>query len=331
MSTAMITGGLGFIGSFIARKLIEDDLVDKVVLLDHYGRYISSTREGFMDFRSFRIKGLEERIIIERGEAKYFSVLYNLLNIYQPKYIYHLAALPLAKLQNLNTQEALEGSVVSTSNFMEALGMIKQATGYEPERFVYASSSMVYGDFQKDPADETHPTNPKEIYGTMKLAGEHITNGLARHFDIKSSIVRPSAVYGPTDMNRRVSQIFLEKAIQRQKITIHGADEPLDFTYIKDIAKGFVLVSTHEAAIGETFNITFGRAHTLLDLATILKEHFPWVEYEIVERDKFRPKRGTLSIEKAKSLLSYNPDYDLKKGIAEQVEFARKYYPDFPQ
>ncbi len=331
MSTAMVTGGLGFIGSFITRKLIEDNLVDKVILLDHYGRYISSTREGFVDFRSLRIKGLEEQIVIERGEAKYFSVLYNLLNNYQPKYIYHLAALPLAKLQNLNTQEALEGSVVSTSNFMEALGMIKQNTGYAPERFVYASSSMVYGDFHASPANELHPTSPKEIYGTMKLAGEHITNGLAKYFGIKYSIVRPSAVYGPTDMNRRVSQIFLEKAIQHKKITIHGADESLDFTYIKDIAKGFVLASTHEAAIGETFNITFGKAHTLLDFVMVLKEHFPWIEYEITRRDEFRPKRGTLSIEKAKRLLCFEPDYDLKKGVAEYVDFARKYYSNLRQ
>ena len=103
--------------------------------------------------------------------------------------------------------------------------------GYEPKRFVYASSSMVYGDFLKSPADEEHPTKPKEIYGTMKLAGEQVTKGLSRYFGIKSSIIRPSAVYGPTDMNRRVSQIFLEQAIKKQKISIQGFEEKLDFSY----------------------------------------------------------------------------------------------------
>jgi nucleoside-diphosphate-sugar epimerase len=329
MITALVTGGLGLIGSFVARKLLEDNTVEKVVLLDHYGRYVSSTREGFVDYRSLRIKGIEDRVIIERGEAKYFSVLYNVLHKYQPRYIYHLAALPLAKLQNLNTQEAVEGNVLSTSNMLEAIGMLRENTGYTLERFVFASSSMVYGDFQKVPADEEHPTNPKEIYGTMKLAGEQITRGLSVFYDIKSTIIRPSAVYGPTDMNRRVSQIFLEKALRHQKITIQGADESLDFTYVKDIAKGFVLASTQKAAIGETFNITCGTARTLLDLVLILKKHFPGVEYEIIGRDEFRPKRGTLSIEKAKKLLGYEPDYDLEEGIAEYVEFVKNYNPYF--
>jgi len=328
MNNALITGGLGLIGSFIARKLIEDDLVDKVVLLDHYGRYVASTRAGFIDYRSLRIDGIEERVIIERGEAKYFSVLYNIISRYQPRYIYHLAALPLAKLQNLNTQEALEGAVVSTSNLLESIGMLQRATGYKPKRFVYASSSMVYGDFQTNPAEEDHPTQPKEIYGTMKLAGEEVTRGLGRFYGIDWSIIRPSAVYGPTDMNRRVSQIFLEKALRREKINVQGADESLDFTYVKDIAKGFVLASTEESGAGETFNITCGEARRLLDFALIVKEHFPWVEYEITERDSFRPKRGTLSIEKAKRLLGYESDYNLEKGIAEYVAFLRSHHPE---
>ena len=328
MNHALITGGLGFIGSFIARTLIKEGRVDKVILLDHYGRYASSTREGFVDYRRLRIKGIENSVIIERGEARYHSVLYQLIHNYRPRFIYHLAALPLAKLQNLSTQEGLEGSVVSTSNILELIGMLKQDTGYEPERFVYASSSMVYGDFIKEPADESHPTSPKEIYGTMKLLGEELTKGLSRFYGIKSTIIRPSAVYGPTDMNRRVSQIFIEKAMKGETINIQGEDEALDFTYVKDIAKGFVLASVCDAAIGETFNITYGKARTLLDFILILKQHFPWIKYEIVPRDAFRPKRGTLSVEKAVKLLSYKPEYDLEKGIAEYIAFIKKYHPE---
>ena len=121
--------------------------------------------------------------------------------------------------------------------------------------FIYASSSMVYGDFQSASADESHPTNPKEIYGTMKLAGENITLGLSRFYEIPSTIVRPSAVYGPTDMNRRVTQIFLEKAIDREVLEVQGADEALDFTYVKDIARGFVLAATMPSGAGQVLNI----------------------------------------------------------------------------
>ena len=329
MKTALITGGMGLIGSFIARKLVEDGVAGRIVMLDHYGRYVDSTRSGFVDYRKLRMRGIEDQIVIERGEAKYFSVVFHILNYYRPDYIYHLAALPLAKLQNLNTQEAQEGSVVSTSNILEAVGMLTQDSGYRLERFVYASSSMVYGDFQYSPVDEGHVTNPKEVYGTMKLAGESVTKGLSNFYDIPSSIVRPSAVYGPTDMNRRVSQIFLEKAILGEKVSVQGADEALDFTYVKDIARGFVLASTEKEAVGEVFNITYGKAHTLLEFVTVLKSHFPDLEYEVVERDAFRPRRGTLSIDKAREFLGYEPQYGLEKGIEEYVNFVKEHHPNF--
>jgi len=143
MKTALITGGLGFLGSFIARKLVEDNIVDKIVLLDHFGRYVDSTHEEFFDYRKFRTRGIEDRIIIERGDARFFSVIASLLKIYRPELIYHLAALPIAKLPNLNSEEVIEGCVTSTSNLLEIVGNMKEIDGYEPKRFVYTSSSMV--------------------------------------------------------------------------------------------------------------------------------------------------------------------------------------------
>jgi len=331
MTSAFITGGLGFIGSFIARQLVEESLVDTVVSLDHFGRYVDTTRPEFFDYRRLRLTGIDQHVIIERGEAKHYSVLSRLIDKYRPRYIFHLAALPLAKLDNLNTEEALEGTVNSTSNLLEVLGQLNERTGYKPERFIYASSSMVYGDFISDVASEEHATSPKEIYGTMKLAGEVITQGLGRYFDIPYTIVRPSAVYGPTDMNRRVSQIFLEKALLGEKINVHGADEKLDFTYVKDVALGFVLAATHANAVGEVFNITYGKAHTLLDYVNAVKVHVPDLQYEIIERDAFRPKRGTLSTEKARTLLGYEPRYSLQAGVDEYVAFVKKHHPLFKE
>jgi len=322
MRYALITGGLGFIGSYIARQLIEEKHVEKVVCLDHYGRYVDSTRSDFIDYRKGRIEGIKEHILIERGEAKYFSILLRMIDQYRPEYIFHLAALPLAKLSNLNVEEALEGAVVSTANILEIVG-VKQ--DYCPKKFVYASSSMVYGDFLTEVATEEHPTNPKEIYGTAKLMGEVATRGLGNFYNIPYTIIRPSAVYGPTDMNRRVSQIFIEKALRGEKIRIDGVDEKLDFSYVKDVANGFVLAALSEKAESETFNITHGKAHSLLDFAKGLKKHFPGLEYEIGERDSFRPRRGTLSVEKATKLLGYQPRYTLQEGIDEYIEYLREH------
>lgn len=328
-SYALITGGLGLIGSFISRELIASKIVDKVVCLDHFGRYIDTVRPEFLDYRRLRIQGIEDKIVIERGEAKHFTVLNKIINQYKPEFIFHLAALPLAKLDNLNTEEARSGSVDSTTNLLEIIGQMKSQNGYCPKRFVYASSSMVYGDFMGDSANEGHPLNPKEIYGTMKLAGENITRGLGNFFDVPYSIVRPSAVYGPTDMNRRVSQIFIEKAISKQKLKVNGEGEKLDFTYVKDIAKGFVLAATRPGGAGETFNITYGQASTLLDFVKALEVHFPDLKYEITARDDFRPQRGTLQIDKARELLGYKPEYDIEKGVGEYVDFLKKHHPAF--
>ena len=324
MKTVLITGGLGFIGTHIAQEMIKENLVGKVVLLDHYGGFVNPLRSDFQDYRKFRLEGIEDKVIIERGETRNSIIMTNLIDKYRPDYIIHTAALPLAKIDNLNTVEAREGSVDSTAGILEIINYFKLKDGYCPLKFTYFSSSMVYGDFQSEIATEEHQKKPKEVYGTMKLTGEIVARGLADFYGIPYTIVRPSAVYGPTDMNRRVSQIFIEKAFNKEKITVHGEDEKLDFTYIKDIAHGAILATVKDEAIGEDFNITHGKAHTLLDYVECLKFHFPDLNYEIVPRDSFRPKRGTLSIEKARTLIGYNPKYSLKEGINEYVEFIRK-------
>lgn len=322
MKYALITGGLGLIGTFIAKELIKTKKVDKVICLDHFGRYVSSAKSNFIDHRKTRIDYLGKKIIIERGDSKFHSVVIKLLLKYKPTYIFHLAALPLAKLDNLNSEEALEGSVTTTTGIIEYLGFLKKTINYEPKKFIYASSSMVYGDFKKKIIDEKHIKRPKEIYGTMKLAGEIVTRGLCDFYKIKFNIVRPSAVYGPTDMNRRVSQIFLEKALNRETLTVHGKNELLDFTYVKDISHGMILAATSKIS-GEDFNITNGKAHTLLDYVKTLKKFIPTVKYKIVQRDKFRPRRGTLSNKKAEKLLKYKPQYNLYKGISEYLDFIK--------
>ena len=182
---------------------------------------------------------------------------------------------------------------------------------------------MVYGDFKSETVAEDQIPEPKEIYGIMKYSGETITQGLCKFFGIDYCIIRPSAVYGPTDMNKRVVQTFIEKAIKGEKIIIMGKDEYLDFTYVKDTANGFVLAATNQSAKNEIFNITYGKAHSLLDLVDILKIEFKDLKYEILERDKSKPKRGTLSIKKAYEMLGYKPKYNLKDGIKNYIEFIK--------
>ena len=114
----------------------------------------------------------------------------------------------------------------------------------------------------------------KEIYGTMKLAGEVATKGLCNFYNIPYTIIRPSAVYGQTDMNQRVTQIFLEKAIEGETLIINGKDEKLDFTFVEDLANGSILAALSKKALNQTFNITFGKAMTLYQYVKILTKYF---------------------------------------------------------
>ena len=140
---------------------------------------------------------------------------------------------------------------------------------------------MVYGDFLKKQAFEDDTTKPKEIYGTMKLAGEEIVKGFSRFSKIPYTIIRPSAAYGPTDMNERVTQFLLLKAINNGVLEIHGKDEKLDFTYIKDLSNGSIIAARSKKGANEIFNITCGKGQTLFSYVNYLKSEFPKLKYVI--------------------------------------------------
>ena len=318
MSTALITGGLGFVGSYIAKDLIDNKIVKKVICLDSFVNYVNVTDKNFLDYRKTRLEGFSNEIIVERGDAKFYGVISNLIEQYRPKYIFHLASLPLAKIDNLNVEEAFESSVTATSNIIQICSSIK---GYKPERFIYTSSSMVYGNFEENEVTEDSKCNPIEIYGSAKLSGEITTKGLCNYFNIPWTIVRPSAVFGPTDMNNRVSQLIIDKAMQKETIDIYGKDEKLDFTYVKNLSLGFVSVATHKNGINQIFNITNGKAHTLVQFLEEVKRYIPDVNYVIKDRDESRPIRGTLSNEKIYNLINFKPPFTFEEGVREYVNY----------
>ena len=322
MNNALVTGGLGFIGSNLVRLLLKKKIVKKCIILDSFSGFVNPIKETFIDLRKHRLKNTKN-IIIERGDAKDFRLFYKILNKYKPKIIFHTAAVPLSKVDNLSANESKSGSVDTTTNILECINFFRDKKKYDIKRFVYFSSSMIYGDFLRNKATEIDKNNPKEVYGTMKLAGEIVTRGLCKFYKIPYTIIRPSAVYGPTDMNNRVSQIFIEKAMKGEKINIQGKSEKLDFTYVEDLANGCIQAATNKRGENNTFNITYGKGETLLKFVKVLSKHFENLKYEIKKRDSFRPKRGTLSINKAKKLLGYKPKYSLEKGIKKYIDFVK--------
>jgi UDP-glucose 4-epimerase len=316
----LITGGAGFIGSHIASRLVERGI--PTVIQDSFVQYFSPLDPEAKTYQAYieeRFRGIRGRVAIVRGDTRNKDDMRRLVVEHRPTHIIHLAALPLANLSTSFSEEAVGSILTGTINLLEIIRDLDCV-----KRFVYTSSSMVYGDFEYTPADEEHPKRPKDIYGGAKLCGEVMTQVYGRRLGIEYTIVRPSAVYGPTDVNRRVSQIFVENALRGKPLILKGGGEAaLDFTFIEDAAEGLVLAALQPGGKNEVFNVTRGEGRSLLELAQALSRMIPGVQTVVEPADVHNPKRGALDISKARRLLGYDPKYSLEEGLKIYVDFVR--------
>lgn len=302
-----ITGGAGFVGFFVAKKLLKEG--HNVIIYDSFLNFIPQEESNYIFYLKERLKELQNKAKIIKGDLRDKEYLKKVIKEEAPEIIIHLAAVPIASASNQFFDDAIQTNLNGTINLLEAIRNCNFI-----ERIVYASSSFVYGDFQYEPADENHPTNPIDIYGATKLSGEKLLKSFNHKFKIPYTIIRPSAIYGPTDANKRIIQIFVESAFKGEPLILHdGGEGKLDFTYVEDAAHGFVLAALSSEAKNETFNITRGEGRKILELAEILKQHIPNIKTIIKEPDERRPSRGALDISKAKKILGYNPKYSLER------------------
>jgi nucleoside-diphosphate-sugar epimerase len=315
---AFITGGSGLIGTFLAKDILQRG--HEITIFDSFINYLPPSENHHHEYTQKRQEWLDDPAVETiRGDTRNKSEIYRAIENSQPDVVVHLAALPIADLCNKYSEEAVSTILNGTVNVLEAIRDVDNV-----DRFVYASSSMIFGDFQYRPADEAHPKNPKGVYGGTKYSGEVVTRSFSNQYDIEHVIVRPSAVYGPTDANRRVTQIFVERALGGKPLELHGGGtQKLDFTYVEDTAQGFALAALHENAANETFNITRGEGRSIKELAEIVQMYAGGVETIETEASMSRPKRGALGIQKAQEMLGYEPQYSLEDGMEQYVEFVR--------
>lgn len=314
----LLTGGAGFIGSHIARRL--RDAGHELLLYDSFTSYLSPFRVNYSGNLARRFPGGESEFRIVRGDVRHRGLLQRTLADFEPTRVVHLAALPIADVSNRFSEEAMENNLLATVTLLDAIQSLSNL-----RRFVYTSSSMIYGDFQYTPADEDHPKAPKDLYGGTKLAGEIMVESYGRRFGTPYTVIRPSAVYGPTDVNRRVSQIFVENALRGVPLVLHnGGRSKLDFTHVTDAADGFVRATLSEKSENRTYNITRGRGRSLREFAEIVAKCVPGTQIEEREAEVFRPERDALSIERASLDLGFAPKVDLEQGIPAYVDFVRE-------
>lgn len=313
----MITGGLGLIGTHLTRQLLQTGIdEDSIHIVDTERNFLPyNQRNNFVSGRMTKRLELIEGCNLHSIDTRHAFEMEDLISKFQPKTIVHLAALPLANISNEISQEAASTIISSTLNILE---IVKR---HSPEtHVVYASSSMVYGNFSAPIIDETHALEPLSMYGAVKLAGEILLKSFCKRNDIAYTIVRPSAVYGPTDVNRRVVQAFFDDCRLKNDIKVNGKNSVLDFTYVEDIAKGFRLCCNNENAKNDTFNITSCDPKSLGELANIYKEIFPDITITYGDHEAGVPIRGGLNNDRAKEILGYSPEYDLNSGVRRYIE-----------
>ena len=311
----LVTGGRGFIGSKIVEMLSEDHEITVVDNNDTYGLMPAHELEKLMQWRS---SGWNKKNVLEiRGDVldrltclKAFS--------HRPDMVIHLATYPRAKIVDNDPINGVPKVINTTTN------LLWHSVNFGVKKFVYISSSMVYGNF-KDGTKEDASTKPINIYGEAKLTGERLVKLFAKRDNLNYVIIRPSGVYGPGDLPDRVVSKFFEKAMNDETLTLHNGQNKVDFTYRDDAAKGIVQASLSSVA-NVSFNITNGKATSLSDLAeTIINITESKSEVEDIGDHKLYPSRGTLDVSRAKDLLGYEPKHDLKKGLESYYEWIRHY------
>lgn len=324
-----LIGGAGFIGHNMAIRL--KNLGAEVFVIDslsvnNYAYFLDRHCEHpnpdlALRFIHQRLDLLREyNIPLFVRDARDYHKLCDVMSQVDPDTIIHLAAVAHANKSNKDPYSTFDHSLRTLENALDNA----RSQALNIQHFIYFSSSMVYGHFPSGFVTEDTPCNPIGIYGALKLAGEHIVRAYGRVFDLPYTIVRPSALYGPRCVSRRVAQIFIENAIQGKEIEMHGdGSDRLDFTCVQDLVNGIVCCLKSERAKGETFNLTYGESRSISQLAGILKEHFPGIRITYHPKDQLTPDRGTLCVDKACDLIGYNPQYPLERGYVEYINWYK--------
>lgn len=303
----LVTGGLGLIGHNVARRLI--DMGHEVSITDtrtNYGLVPQNELDHLMCCRQSKIPEMYLRT--HRIDIADPAGIAWLIERYQPDTVIHLASFPRQKIVNANPMAGSRAMSEGLLNLLEA------SQRQQVQKFLYVSSSMVYGNFV-DNVLETAVCQPQGQYGIMKLAGEWLVRDYTRATGMTHTIIRPSAVYGEYDVEDRVVSKFLLTAMRNGVIKVNGANEALDFTYVEDVAAGIVAAALSSNTTNQTYNVSKSHSRTLLEAAKLVVQIVGQGHIEVGDRDVDFPSRGALNIDAAVRDFNYNPRVAVEEGF----------------
>lgn len=321
-----ITGGAGFVGHHLALALkqagADVHVIDSLQVnnLSAFSANPNAVPNGrlYLDIIRRRLDLLfRSDIPLHIVDVRDYQTISPLLNEIKPTVIVHLAAVAHANVANRSPYTTFDHSLRTLENVLDSVRN-------KDVHFVYFSSSMVYGNFTSGFVREETPCEPLGIYGALKFAGEKIVIAYNQVFGVPYTIVRPSALYGPRCVSRRVGQIFIENALRGIELEVAGdGEEHLDFTYIDDVVEGISHIIDNPRSRNEIFNLTYGRSRSINDLIGILREKVIDLSVANKPRDKLMPHRGTLCMDKAKEVLGFVPQYPIERGFPVYIEWYK--------
>jgi nucleoside-diphosphate-sugar epimerase len=309
----LVTGGVGFIGHNIVAKFEQQG--HEVCVLDNFTNYGIVPEREITALHQERLDQIQTKSI-HHVDIRNFSAVMNVFSECRPDVVVHCAAFPRAKVVDENPED---GAAVLTGGL---INLLRASEYHKVRRFVYVSSSMVYGDFNLM-GYEDMPCTPKGTYGILKLAGESLTRDACVRAGIDCVILRPSAVYGPRDVLDRVVSRFLTAAMRDQELVVCGASEVLDFTYVDDCVDGIVRATHSFNSSQRTYNITRSSGRTLLEAAELAVSIVGQGRIRVAEANPRFPSRGTLSTTRAGQDFGYRGQVNIEQGFQQYYEWLQ--------
>ena len=307
----VVTGGAGFIGSELTRQLLQHGA--QVTVIDNLVNGNHENISTIDDSLQSRLTFVEADI---RDEA---TVIPHLRNV---DIVYHLACMGVRH----SIHAPFENHDV---NATATLRLLQGSRQHDVSRFVYVSTSEVYGSARTVPMTELHPTLPHTVYGASKLAGEGYTRAFHDTYDYETVVVRPFNSYGPRSHHEgdsgEVIPKFLLRSLAGQPLIIFGdGEQTRDFTFVADSAAGILRAGLVDEAIGQTINLGSQFEVTINQLASLVKQTTG--SSSSVIHDQPRPgdvRRLYADSTKARELLQFTPSVTLEQGLDALLEWIQ--------